>query len=126
MESILDRVKKIIELKNISISRLEAEIGMSNSSLRKTLKKGKGMNTDTLEKILMKFPDVNPQWLILGEGEMLLSPLKINYTPGIMNLTLNEYREKYGDKHDVEHLKDKYNGLIDDLNELITKYKKEP
>lgn len=69
METIKDRLDAVIQEKNLSIRSFERLIGASNGYFKNI--KG-GINTDKAEDILHAFPDLNPTWLLTGEGEMLL------------------------------------------------------
>lgn len=55
----------------MTIAAFERSIGMSNASFGKSLKGGKAIGTDKLENILRIYPDINPSWLLTGEGNML-------------------------------------------------------
>lgn len=68
---ILDRIKEYIDFKKIAISAFEKSIGMSNASFGKSLKTGGAIGTDKLENILSVYADLNPMWLLTGEGSML-------------------------------------------------------
>lgn len=68
---ILERIKEYIDKKGISIAAFERSIGMSNASFGKSLKNGKAIGTDKLENILKIYSDINPNWLLTGEGSML-------------------------------------------------------
>lgn len=74
----LNRLKKYIDYKGISISAFEKSIGMSNASFGKSLKNGGSIGGDKLEKILSVYPDINAEWLLTGAGEMLKSTTKMN------------------------------------------------
>lgn len=73
MCQILTRLKKYMEAKTISTAAFEKSIGMSNGLLGKQLKKNGTIGSDKLEKILINYPDLSPEWLILGAGPMLKS-----------------------------------------------------
>lgn len=64
---IIDRILKIIELKNINKNRFYKETGLSNGFLDKV----KDIGASKIELILNSFPDINAEWLITGNGEML-------------------------------------------------------
>lgn len=70
---ILERIKDFIDTKGISVSAFERSIGMSNASFGKSLKNGGAIGTDKLENILNAYPEINPNWLITGNGSMLKS-----------------------------------------------------
>lgn len=68
---ILERLKEYMDCKGIKIAAFERSIGMSNASFGKSLKNGKSIGTDKLENILSIYKDINPNWLLTGEGSML-------------------------------------------------------
>lgn len=68
---IIKRLKHFIDHKNISISAFEKSIGMSNASFRKSLQNNTAIGTDKLEKILNNYTEINPEWLLTGEGPMI-------------------------------------------------------
>ena len=73
MSKIVERLKEFIDFKHISISAFEKSVGLGNATFNKTLKVGGAIGTDKLEKILNVYPDINVDWLISGEGDMLNS-----------------------------------------------------
>lgn len=66
-----ERIRQIIEYYNISIRQFEQKISVSDGLIHKALARKSGLKSDTLAKILDIFPQVNPDWLLLGKGEML-------------------------------------------------------
>lgn len=70
---ILERIKAYMDYKGIKIAPFEKSIGMSNASFGKSLKNNGSIGTDKLENILLIYSDINPVWLLTGEGQMLKS-----------------------------------------------------
>ena len=69
--SIKSRTKEFIEHKGLTVSGFEEMCNLSNgyvSSMRK------GYGHDKLNNVLTTFPDLNREWLLYGEGEMLKVP----------------------------------------------------
>lgn len=64
---IVDRILQIIEYKGINKSKFYKETGLSNGFLDKV----KDIGVSKLEYILNSYPDINPEWLLTGNGEML-------------------------------------------------------
>ncbi|ASF44206.1 transcriptional regulator [Capnocytophaga endodontalis] len=63
----IERILKFIDYKGISKLSFYREVGLSNGFLDKN----KSVGTDNLVKILKSYPEIEPLWLLLGEGEML-------------------------------------------------------
>lgn len=63
-----ERIIQFIEYKGISVQRFEKEVGLSNAAVSKM---GDNTRRATIDKISNCFPDLNPNWLLTGEGEML-------------------------------------------------------
>ena len=66
--SVKERVYAFIEFKGISVKKFEELCSLSNGYI-KSMRKGFG--DDKLNNVLNMFPDLNREWLLYGEGEML-------------------------------------------------------
>lgn len=69
-----EKLIEYAEYKGYSIYKIEKIIGVSNGSL----KSGKDFGVDKLLKIRDNCPDLNMDWLIFNEGEMILTSKKSN------------------------------------------------
>lgn len=83
-----ERVGKYIEAKGISYYAFENSLGASRGSISKAVKDGKSIGSNMLEKIHATYPDLNPTWLLTGEGDMLLTDAVWQ------NSSINTYRLK--------------------------------
>lgn len=75
-----DRIRQIIDYKGISINKFSTQIGVSNSYFNKILKDNNSVGSDKIEKILREYSEINPEWLILGTGEMFKNNNTITQT----------------------------------------------
>lgn len=93
---ILQRLKQFIDVKGLTIASFEKSIGMSNASFGKSLKNNGAIGSDKLENILSVYSDINPIWLLTGQGEMLTgAPTSVSAPQEADNSFLyNMYREK--------------------------------
>ena len=69
MESVKERLIAYLSKNRITKSSFAREVGVSNafiSSIRKSI------SPEVLQKIKEAFPDLNIEWLMTGEGSMLL------------------------------------------------------
>lgn len=66
-DTVKQRITKFIKDKNISVRNFEKEAGLSNGYL-KQLKNAPSV--DKFQSIVSAFPDINPDWLLTGSGEM--------------------------------------------------------
>lgn len=94
---VLERIKEYIDYKGITISAFEKSIGMSNASFGKSLKSGKGIGSDKLEKILKVYTDISPSWLLTGEGTMLK-----NDTPPPLEAAVQPIYQPYNPEKKVD------------------------
>ena len=68
-----ERLLQLIEFLQINVSQFEKNISVSNGAIRNAMGRNRGLNSDVLSKILDVYPNISPDWLILGKGEMLRS-----------------------------------------------------
>lgn len=65
-----DRTIKFVKYKGITMKSFEAKCGLSSGYIT-SMRKGFGANK--LNNVLIAFPELNRDWLLYGEGEMLKS-----------------------------------------------------
>ncbi|OIQ15603.1 MAG: peptidase S24 [Flavobacterium sp. MedPE-SWcel] len=83
-----ERVGLYMKAKNISYYAFENSLGASRGSISKAVKDGKSIGSNMLEKILAKYTDLNPAWLLTGDGDMLIDG------DNWQNSSVNTYRLK--------------------------------
>ncbi|MEI7486940.1 MAG: hypothetical protein WCJ72_05935 [Chryseobacterium sp.] len=66
-----ERIKQFIDYKELTLNSFSISVGASNSYFNKILRDNNSIGSDRIEKILRTYPEINPEWLILGNGEML-------------------------------------------------------
>lgn len=71
MERKIDRLDKYLKFKGLNDNKISVQLGLSVGILGKSRKPGKDLSAKTIERILRNFNDLNPTWLLTGEGEML-------------------------------------------------------
>lgn len=59
-----------IDSKGITKNKFSQKIGLSNSYMTK-MEGSSSVGSKIIEKIVREYPDINLNWLITGEGEML-------------------------------------------------------
>ena len=65
------RIQFIIETKNISPTRFADTIQVQRSGISHILSGRNKPSLDFVMKILSSYPEINPDWLLFGKGEML-------------------------------------------------------
>lgn len=76
---IKERTYEFIRYKGLTVKSFEEKCDLSNgyvSSMRK------GFGKDKLNNVLKEFPELNRDWLLYGEGEMLVTPVVQNNKNG--------------------------------------------
>lgn len=72
----IDRFYIYLEFKKIKHTRFEKDHGLSNGYLGTQLKRKGNLGEDVLNIIIDNCRDINPEWLLNGNGEMLRSDIK--------------------------------------------------
>lgn len=67
----IERIQYFMEHFGINDNQLTIDAGLSVGLIGKAKKTGKAMNSSNIEKILNAYPELNPEWLMLGTGEMI-------------------------------------------------------
>lgn len=95
-----ERIFEFIKYSKISIKQFEERCSLSNgyiSSMRK------GFGTEKLDNVLREFPELNREWLLYGEGDMLNNNISnsgdtISNKGNISHVVGNGNNVKTGDK----------------------------
>jgi phage repressor protein C with HTH and peptisase S24 domain len=67
-----ERVGEYMAKKGISYYAFENSIGASRGSISKAVKDGKSIGSQVLENILAVYTDLNPTWLLTGQGNIFV------------------------------------------------------
>jgi transcriptional regulator with XRE-family HTH domain len=68
----VDRITLLLKTRNISASQFADEIGVQRSSISHVLSGRNKPSLDFIQKILVRYPEINPDWLLFGKGSMNL------------------------------------------------------
>ena len=72
-ETLIERVRKIIEQKGLNPSYFADHIGISRSSMNHVLNGRNNPSLEMITKILEKYPDIYSDWLLFGKEPMFCS-----------------------------------------------------
>lgn len=67
----IDRLDKYLEYKHLSDNKITKQLGLSIGTIGKSRKEGRELSDKVIEQILNFYKDLNRDWLLYGEGEML-------------------------------------------------------
>lgn len=113
---IIERIQQIIDHEKLNISSFAKKIGVVDQTIRGiVIQKRNKPGYDLIVKILQTFNWVNPEWLILGKGEIQ----KANKDIGSSKYDTASLKEL------IDYLKekdDKIEKLIEEKTELKIKY----
>ena len=81
-ETVKERLHAFIAYKGLSKNKFEVLCGLSRRYVSNI---SKSIQPDVIEKISLKFPDLNMGWVLTGEGSMLKeSPKNTDNGPGVI------------------------------------------
>lgn len=73
----IERLMQYIDYKGLNKRAFEVNNDLSNGYLGKQLSRNADLGEGILTKILDNCPDLSPEWLLTGKGEMIISNLEI-------------------------------------------------
>ncbi len=77
-----ERIQLIMQTEDLNITQFAEEIGVNASSISHIISGRNKASLDIATKILERFTEINPDWLLLGEGRMLRSANKASEEVG--------------------------------------------
>lgn len=119
--TITERLQKYMAHKNLNANKITVDAGLSVGLIGRAIKNDSGLNSDTVEKILIAFTDLNPEWFISGTGEML-KPVNQNiHSNGSPNSVNNNINGNVNGNFSITH--SEFSGMIELQTETIERLK---
>jgi hypothetical protein len=75
------RIKYFIDNQGLSLAEFDKKISASTGYISKQIRNGGSIGGDLLSNMIKAFPKLNPAWLLVGEGKMLLDSADSNIEP---------------------------------------------
>lgn len=83
MERRIDRFDKYMKYKGLNDNQVTVQLSLSVGTIGKSRKENRDLSSSVIEKILNFYTDLDRNWLLFGEGEMLKRESKEPDTPVI-------------------------------------------
>ncbi|WP_310393651.1 helix-turn-helix transcriptional regulator [Hymenobacter sp.] len=96
--TINERIKFLIEKSGMSVRAFSSAIGVTDTNTRNYIDRGSKPNSEFLEKLIRRFSDTNPTWLLLGEGQPFLPK-----NPNSVELPSNPIKNNSGNSVGINH-----------------------
>ena len=77
---IIDRLKYFLDYQGDNFNQLAGKIGVSNSYFSKMYKNKGSLGEETIQKILLNYENLSPDWLLFGKDPMLRGQMSLNNT----------------------------------------------
>lgn len=129
--NIKERILLIAKNKGISYEPFFHDLGMTYGNFKGEAK-NRPINSDFIISILLKYTDINPEWLLTGVGNMLKNKLHDGVTPddqpgksynNDQEGMIHEGSPNYQRKPSYDSLEEENKRLKEDYEELLMKYK---
>lgn len=102
-----DRIITLIKAKNFTAAQFADEIGVQKSGISHILSGRNNPSLDFVQKILLRFPEVNIEWLVFGKGPLFKD--KKNSTETLSDTQSNDIKSR------SSMLKDLFSGVATDI-----------
>ena len=116
-----NRIQNIIEDKKLSPSNFADEVGLNRAVVSHILHGRNKPGLENLQRILAAYPDINPGWLISGNGTMYVDGSGDPKTPTLFDQD-DEITAKSSDKTEYSkenELKPPSNTIKQPINQLV-------
>lgn len=112
----IDRLEEFMVFKGINRNQITVAANLSNGLIGKALKNRTSLNSDSIENILIAYPELNADWLMAGRGRMLMDAY--HESTNNESLTLHLMAENNELKQKNESLNRELGRLEGQLSEL--------
>ena len=110
-----ERIKQYITYKGLSVRSFEIKSGLKNGAVYRVIKNNTSLNGESIAAIGRHWKDLNLNWLMIEEGEMLIGSSAINEPA-------NEYNKHLKTSNELKWFKDalqRADSLIEQQQDLI-------
>lgn len=109
-----ERIEKVMQVENMNSAQFAAEIGIQSSTLSHILNGRNNPSLDVLKRILNRFKNISPEWLILDEGSMYRT-VKNSQMPSLFDF------EDKNDSKSVDYTPNQASKTSDDIEHSTKK-----
>lgn len=67
----VNRLSQIIKYRRLTSSQFADEVGVQRSSVSHVLSERNNPSLDFITKVIMRYPEINAEWLLTGRGKMV-------------------------------------------------------
>ena len=89
-----NRILQLLTKENISATKLAELLGVQRSNISHIISGRNKPGFDFIERLLLKFPDLSADWLILGKGEMYKNNNSVDNVQKQTELPSTAYKQK--------------------------------
>lgn len=118
--NINERLSQIVELKGYTARSFSSQLGVSSQRFSNYLK-DRAPDYDTLNRIVETFIDIDPGWLLTGEGQMIKDKHLGGAIPRGDQLSISQLEDQLKDKDKIINILEKH---LEVLEEQIAELKK--
>lgn len=112
--TVAQRIKSILNDKQISIAAFAKMIGMLQVTCNRQIRGDQAVSLALIEGFLHVFPDISAEWLLRGEGEMY----KSNSGSALVEATITPSQDESIWKAKYEAIKECYDTLASNITGL--------
>jgi repressor LexA len=97
-KSTTERLSEYMIFRGINNNMITVSAGLSVGQIGKAISNNSGINSTSIEKILHTYPEINPEWLLTGLGDMLKTKSTLYSIPDDDYSILSEPASEYNVK----------------------------
>lgn len=71
VSNVLERLNRIISYYDLSLRKFAISLGVHYNTIQNTFYRQSDVSFSILNKVITTYPEINPEWLMTGKGEMI-------------------------------------------------------
>lgn len=119
--TITERLQMYMQFKGLNPNKITVEAGLSIGLIGRAIKNNSGLNSDTIEKILLTYTDLSSEWFTSELGEMIKPNNQVINSNGSSNSVNSNINGNVNGNFTISH--SEFNGMIELQSETIERLK---
>lgn len=122
-KDMLQRINRVIAFENMSLRKFSLSIGILYNTMQNIFYRNSDVSHSIIYSIIRRFPNISPEWLVTGTGEMLRDNNALQETTKELAKTLKENKELMNEINEQQEQIQSLQKIVEQLSTLLAQDK---